>query len=177
MMKRIFEELLIVGDPFQAISGRISNLLLLLLKFAPVAIFLDTINWWFGENSQFWSFVWAAILVNAIAGILSHLKMGTFNFPDFFLKNGIMIFSIIAMYIMLDMLRYTAGESFFSETFRILIQVTTLLYPTSKVAKNIHILTDGKYPPEFIMQKIFDFDKNGDLAKFFKKKPKDDEID
>src|SRR5690606_32932290 len=74
---------------------------------------------------------------------------------------------VIIGYIMLEMLRYTAGNNFAGELFRISIQVMTLMYPTSKVFKNIFIISNGKYPPEFIMKKMYNFEKNGDLSKLF----------
>jgi hypothetical protein len=69
---------------------------------------------------------------------------------------------------MLEMLRYTAGDNLAGEIFRILIQTTTLLYPTSKVLKNVFIITKGKYPPKFLMDRLYNFEKNGDLNDFFK---------
>ena len=71
---------------------------------------------------------------------------------------------------LLEMLRYTAGDNIAGEIFRVTIQIITLLYPTSKVLKNVYIITDGKYPPEFLMNKLYNFEKNGDLNGFFKTK-------
>lgn len=79
-------------------------------------------------------------------------------------------FVVSAIYIMLEMLRYTAGDNLAGEIFRVMIQVVALLYPTSKVFKNVYIITEGKYPPEFIMQRLYNFEKNGDLSKFFQSK-------
>jgi hypothetical protein len=53
------------------------------------------------------------------------------------------------------------------ESFKILIQVVTLLYPVSKVLKNIYILSNKQFPPAFIMDKIYNFEKNGDLKDLF----------
>lgn len=84
---------------------------------------------------------------------------------------------IVGVYIMLDMLRYTAGNNIAGEIFKVLIQVTTLLYPTSKVLKNIFIMTGGKYPPKFLMDKLYNFEKSGDLSEFFKTKKENENID
>ena len=137
---------------------------------APIVFALDLINWWFKENQQFGTFMCIALLVNLAVGIFYHLKMGTFNPKDFILKNIEMAGVIIVVYIMLEMLRYTAGDNLAGEIFKITIQFITLLYPTSKVLKNIFIITDGKYPPEFLMNKLYNFEKNGDLSEFFKSK-------
>src|SRR5690606_16330533 len=89
-------------------------------------------------------------------------------------KNIEMACVVIVVYIMLEMLRYTAGDNIAGEAFKILIQITTLLYPTSKVLKNVHIITSGRYPPKFIMRRLYNFEKNGDLSDFFNNKDDED---
>ena len=76
-------------------------------------------------------------------------------------------FVIVCSYIMLEMLRYTAGSNIAGETFRVIIQTLTLLYPTSKVMKNLFLISSGKFPPEFLMKKLYNFEKSGDLTAFF----------
>jgi hypothetical protein len=146
-----------------------------LLAFAPIAFILDQVSWWFSENKQFGTFMCMALVINMAVGLAYHLKKGSFQFKSFLKKNLEMVGVIIVVYIMLEMLRYTAGNNLAGEIFKVLIQVTTLLYPTSKVLKNIFIMTGGKYPPEFLMNRLYNFEKNGDLSEFFKSK-KDEEI-
>lgn len=174
-MKRIFAQMILIAEPSISTSERLSYLGSLLIKIAPIAFIMNLVNWWFSENEQFGIFVCIALVLNMIVGIVVHLKSKTFNFPEFLTKNVIMVFVICSVYIMLEMLRYTAGDNIVGEIFRILIQVTTLMYPTSKIFKNSYILTDGKYPPEFIMTRLYNFEKNGDLNEFFRTKKKDDE--
>lgn len=166
--------MILISEPSISISERVNYLLSLLLKLAPVAFVLDLVNWWFSENAQFGTFICIALVMNMLVGIVVHLKNKTFTFPEFLGKNVIMVFVISCVYIMLEMLRYTAGDNIVGEVFRVLIQVTTLMYPTSKIFKNSYILTDGKYPPEFIMQRLYNFEKNGDLQAFFKTKKEDE---
>lgn len=139
-----------------------------IIKSAPVAFFLAFIGAWFQENSEFSLFVCLALLLNMIVGAWFHNKHNTFSWLEFFQGNVIMIAVVVIVYAMLEMLRYTVGDNIAGEAFKIIIQFTTLLYPTSKVFKNIFILTAGKYPPEFIMNKLYNFEKNGDLSEFFK---------
>ncbi len=74
---------------------------------------------------------------------------------------------LVLVYGLLEMLRITAGNNFVGEGFKVLIQVMTLLYPISKALKNIYILSNKKFPPSFIMDKIYTFEKNGDLNNLF----------
>jgi hypothetical protein len=102
-----------------------------------------------------------------VVGAIFHNKMGTFNWVELFKKNILMWVVLIVVYAMLEMLRLTAGNNFVGESFKILIQVLTLLYPVSKVLKNIYILSNKQFPPAFIMDKIYNFEKNGDLNELF----------
>lgn len=137
------------------------------ITIAPVAFLLDVLNWWFTENKQFGTFLCFALFINLCIGVYFHIRSRTFVFKTFLFKNFEMVFVVVLGYTMLEMLRYTAGDNIAGEVFKISIQIMTLLYPISKATKNIFIITRGKYPPEFIMRKLYNFEKNGDLAKFF----------
>lgn len=173
-MKRIFYSLILAADHGSPLTSRLNYLFMSIVKLAPIAFLLDLMNWWFTENKQFGTFLSIAILVNMVVGVVKHLKYRTFDFKLFFSRNFMMVFVVCTVYIMLEMLRYTAGDNIAGEIFRVLIQVTTLMYPASKVFKNSYILSNGKYPPEFIMQRLYNFEKNGDLNDLFKAK-KDDQ--
>lgn len=135
--------------------------------FAPVAFLLSVLGAWFHDNKQFGTFICTALIINMIVGAIMHFKNRTFKLKLFIWRNIEMAFVIITVYMMLEMLRYTAGDNIAGDVFRILIQTMTLLYPTSKVFKNIFILTKGKYPPEFLMKKLYSFEKSGDLGNLF----------
>lgn len=137
------------------------------ITFTPIAIALDLFNWWFTENQQFGTFMCASLLINMAVGTVMHLMNKSFCFRLFIFKNLEMCFVVVIVYVMLEMLRYTAGDNLAGEFFRVSIQIMTLLYPTSKVMKNVYILTKGKYPPEFLMRRLYNFEKNGDLGKLF----------
>lgn len=169
-MKKLFYSLILAADHGSSFRERFQLLIISALKIAPIAYLMDMVNWWFKENAQFGTFICMALLFNMIVGAVRHLKSKTFNFKLFFARNCMMIFVVSVTYIMLEMLRYTAGANIVGEVFKILIQVTSLMYPTSKVLKNIYILSNGKYPPKFLMDRVYDFDKDGDLNDLFKTK-------
>lgn len=76
---------------------------------------------------------------------------------------------LIPVYTLLEMLRLTAGDNMIGEGFKVVIQITTLLYPISKALKNFYILSNKQFPPQFIMNKIYNFEKTGDIKEFFNK--------
>ena len=156
-----------MSDESPNIWDRVKYTWSIFIHFAPVAFVLDLVNWWFTENKQFGTFMCIALVMNLAVGAWAHIRAGTFCFKQMIVRNLEICAVVIIGYIMLEMLRYTAGNNFAGELFRISIQVMTLMYPTSKVFKNIFIISNGKYPPEFIMKKMYNFEKNGDLSKLF----------
>ena len=64
-------------------------------------------------------------------------------------------------------LRITIGDNFISEGFGTIIQISTLLYPTSKALKNLFILSNNQFPPAFIMERLYNFEKTGNLKDLF----------
>lgn len=169
-MKRFLAHLLLFTESSVSWTDRIQYAWNVFIHLAPVAFVMNMIGWWWSDNEQFGSFMCIGLIVNAVVGIVFHLRHNTFNFKDFLIKNFEMTFVVIAGYVMLEMLRYTAGDNLAGEAFKIIIQICTLLYPTSKVCKNLYIITEGKYPPKFFMERLYNFEKNGDLNEFFNKK-------
>lgn len=109
-----------------------------------------------------WSLI---MLFNALVGIVTHLKLKTFDWKEFLLNNAIMIILTIAVYWSTIGLVETANNAV-TNSLTTALQVATLVYPISKIFKNAHILTNGVFPPEWIVRKLFDFDKNGNLKVF-----------
>lgn len=139
-------------------------------KLTVVAYVLSIIKWWFSENKQFGEFMCFMLIINMGVGLWFHLKSRSFNFKEFIWKNIGLAAIVVCGYMTLEMLRYTAGDNIAGEIFKVLIQITTLMYPASKIMKNLYILSNGRFPPEFMMTKIYNFEKNGDLESFFKNK-------
>lgn len=173
VVKQLLVRVLLLTEPYVKFSDRIDYLLSILIRLTPIAFVLNLVSWWFTENKQFGQFMCIALFINMVVGAVYHFINKTFSWPSFFKRNMFMVGAVSVVYVMLEMLRYTAGDNLAGELFRITIQITTLLYPTSKVLKNVYIMSKGKYPPEFIMKKLYDFEKNGDLKAFFETKNKE----
>ena len=109
----------------------------LITTLTPIAFLLDGLNLWFKTNHQFSSFVIICLVINLLVGARFHYKMNSFSWVEFYKKNSEMWIVLIVVYGLLEMLRLTAGSNFIGEGFKVLIQVMTLLYPISKVLKNI----------------------------------------
>lgn len=168
MMKKLFARVVLLADATPSFDDKVKYLGISVLQLSPIAFALDWFNLWIQDNRQFGFFMCLSLIINMIVGVWYHLEKGTFEFKKFLLKNVQMGFVIVIVYTMLEMLRYTAGDNLAGEIFKVMIQITTLLYPTSKVMKNIYILTDGRHPPRFIMKRLYNFEKHGDMEGLFK---------
>jgi hypothetical protein len=167
MFKKIYYSTILLADNHPTWIEKIQYLIKLLMAFAPVAYALDGLNYWFENNKQFVSFMIFCLIVNLVVGIWYHRKMKSFDWEEFLKKNSQMMTVVVVVYALLEMLHLTAGANFVGESFRVLIQITTLLYPISKALKNIYILSNKQFPPAFIMEKIYNFEKDGNLKDLF----------
>lgn len=170
MLKKIFFTIILLAGERPSIQDKINYLIKLIITFAPIAILLEGFNLWYTDNRQFFNFVMAALFLNTLVGVFYHIKMHSFNWVQFFRKNGIMWCVLIITYVLLEMIRLTAGNNIVGEGFKVLIQITTLLYPISKALKNIYILSEKQFPPQFIMDRIYKFEKSGNLDDLIDKK-------
>ena len=51
----------------------------------------------------------------------------------------------------------------------------TLFFPASKGIKSIFIISNGEYPPKWMMKKVYNYENDGDLNELFRKEPKNEE--
>lgn len=142
--------------------------------FGPVGFILDGLNFWFINNKQFFCFVIIFLIANVFVGAWFHKKMKTFSWEKFFERNLVMWVILILVYSVLEMLRLTGGKNIITESFGVLIQISTLLWPASKILKNAYFLSNKQFPPEFIMNRIYSFEKNGNLKELFESEVKED---
>lgn len=167
LTNKAFTGLILITMPEINTDDKFRYLLDSFLRLAPIIFLLDQIKWWTNENQQFAFFMWTILTVNMVVGIIFHIKNKSFNFLEFLTQNALMAFVVGTVLIVLETFRYTAGNNIAGEIFRVFTQTLTLFYPASKILKNAFILSNGQYPPEFMMRKLYNFEKNGDLSKFF----------
>lgn len=142
----------------------------LLAAFGPIAFLLDTISMWFVNNKEFVTGFIVIVFINALLGIRKHRKLNTFNWVTFYKKTSLMLMVVIVTYVLLSIVGKFAGDNMISEGFQILLQVTTLFYPASKGLKSVFVLSNGEYPPKWMMKRVYNFEEEGDLAELFKSK-------
>jgi len=171
---KIYYKFICLGEQKIDMTDRLYSYVQLILGFAPIAYVLSLFDLWFIDNHKFVTGFIIIVVVNAVIGCKKHKKLNTFDFGVFISKTWKMLSSVIITYIVLHIISDIAGDNYIAQGFEITLQVTTLFYPASKILKNIFILTNGQYPPEWIMTKVYNFEKSGDLSDFLKDKNNND---
>jgi hypothetical protein len=169
MFKRLLYSVILLTSDRPTLVEKLGYWFKLLIASAPMVWILNRLHIWFETNSEFISFVLLALLVNMGVGLKYHHKMGTFSWREFFRKNISMFASVLVVYVLLDMLRIIAGNNAIGDGFKVVVQLTTIVYPISKSLKNIYILNNKTFPPSFIMDKIYNFERNGNIRDLFNK--------
>jgi hypothetical protein len=134
----------------------------LLMACGPVVLILDSLKIWFTGNAVFISAVIGAMLINMVIGIVFHKMQGTFDWWAFIKGNSKLFFGVSVMYCLLEFLRLAAGSTI-GEVLKVVVQTATMLWPVSKSLKNLYIINEKKFPPAFIMEKLYRFEKTGDI--------------
>jgi len=171
IVKNIFYSFIFIADDRQGFMAKIVMSAKLLLAFAPIAYTLDLVGLWFTDNKKFVTFFVFMVIINAVLGMWKHKKENDFNWEVFFIKTGKMLAVVIAIYVILSMLSGIVDETV-SKYFDMTIQVMTLFYPGSKAIKSVFNISNGDYPPKWIMKKVYNFEEEGDITELFKKPTK-----
>ena len=170
-IKRFLAQLMLASEGGIDIpwTERIYLALLAIIKSAPIVFLLNIFNAWFVDNQKFFVFMLYTLIANMIAGVWRHRKEKSFSWEKFFEKNFQMWIIIIMTYPLLEMLHIITGDNMISDVFTVIIQLSTLLYPGSKLLKNMYIISNKQFPPTFIMERLYKFQKTGNPDTVFRK--------
>lgn len=163
MIKNIFFSIIIIGTDKPTFWEKCQYYFKLILTFAPVVYVLEGLNQWFKNNHQFFTFMICVLSANLIVGAIKHAKLKTFKWNEFWKKNIEMWFIILVTYPLLEMISIIAGQNIIGEFFKIALQLSTFLYPLSKILKNIYLWSEKKYPPEWLMNRLYNFERTGNI--------------
>lgn len=170
-MRKLFAQIILLADNNIEFVDRVKYLFSAVLLFPPVAFILDGLNLWFSKNGAFVSFMYFTLIINMAVGAYCHWRKGTFSLKRAIITNGQMAILLTITYTVLEFMRLVAGDGVAGDMFRVTIQIMTLLYPVSKILKNVFIISGGKYPPEWLMKRLYNAEKNGDIKAFFESVP------
>lgn len=172
MIVKLLCDIILIADTRPTFIEKFKYFAIIISTLTPFVWLTEGLSGWYIANKQFAGFILFCVICNLIIGAWYHYKMGTFKWEELLKKNTLMITVLAFSYTMLEMLRITAGENFAADSFRIIIQVSSLLYPVSKCLKNLYILSNKQFPPAFIMERLYNFEKTGNIKDLFPDEPK-----
>lgn len=141
-----------------------------LFAIGPISFVAGVLSLWYEENETFTLFAVGFVGMNAVVGAIVHLINKRFHWETFFIKTLKMVAIISGVYFVLEGIISPLGINPVTSGFKAAFQVATLLYPGSKILKNFFIWSDGEHPPKYIMERIYNFQENGDLKAFLGEK-------
>lgn len=141
----------------------------------PVSL-MDLLFGWYIDNRVFLTLVFIAVAIDHLVGTYVHIAIK----QDFSSKKnlkGLLVkgFSVCAGYVLFEMIHQIMKDvNFVAIYFKVILQLTVLLYPAFSALKNISIINGGKFPPEIWFKKFEGFNKDLDITHF--KTKKDEEV-
>ncbi len=169
---KLYCNILIVADGNSHFMDRVESFFRSLIFFAPVAFVIEVLASWFNSNQEFTAAVLFFIFLNMVIGGVMHYKNPAkkFDWGELLIKTMLILVVVLVTYFVLEIVISFAGDGLIIDGFRASLQIATLLYPGSKILKNVFILSNGQFPPKYIMDKVYKFQEDGDLAQFLNNK-------
>lgn len=141
----------------------------------PVSL-MDLLFGWYIDNRVFLTLVFLAVAIDHILGSYVHLMIKK-NFSPKKNVTGLLVkgFSVCAGYVLFEMIHQIMKDvDFVAIYFKVVLQLTVMIYPVYSALKNLSIINGGKFPPEIWFRKFEGFNKDLDITHF--KTKKDEEV-
>jgi hypothetical protein len=149
------------------LRDRIYYFFIAFFKSIPLLMLYSYFSVWREKNELFFVGISFILFLNMVVGAIYHAKAGTFDIKHFLTGNATIMLVITVVYISLSVLSIPINETETGKIFQSVVQFMTLMYPVSKIVKNVFVLTGGKYPPQFIMKALYNYEREGKLKDFF----------
>ena len=133
----------------------------------PISI-VDRFSGWYIDNQVFLTMVFLAVAIDHILGSFVHFYIkhdfsGKKNLHGLLIKG----FSVVAGYVLLEMIHQIVNDvQFIAIYFKVVLQLTVILYPILSALKNISIITGGTFPPKAWFDRFEKFNNDLDLNNF-----------
>lgn len=149
-------------------SGPVYSKIFSSLKLAAVpAVGLslsEKITGWYLERETYIIILAFSLIADLILGVWKHLELHSFSFEKMlfgFTKK--LAFSIVFYFFSEALLQILHDAKFDSLAVTGFLRFLLFAWPAGNVMVNMGILTGGKFPPLFVLNRIAKFNKTGDL--------------
>ncbi|ROI05442.1 hypothetical protein EGI16_03385 [Chryseobacterium sp. G0240] len=124
----------------------------------------ERLTGWYIERETYLIILAFSLIADLILGVWKHLEHHTFSFESMclgFTKK--LAFSIVFYFFSEAFLQILQDAKFESLAITAFLRILLLTWPAGNVMVNMGILTGGKFPPLFVLNRISKFNKTGDL--------------
>lgn len=153
-------------------TPNISEKVFYIFKMATIPAFfisiVETFSGWYIVDEKFMLIVFIAVALDHALGSIVHL----FFKKDFSIKLNIKglfikLTGCIVGYVLFIMIHeIIKDEAFIAKYFKMVIQMMVLIYPAGSAILNLHIVTGGKIPPKWMIDRVTNFQNTGDIEQF-----------
>ena len=143
------------------LSAKLKSSVILGSTFSPFALLLENLtNWYLSNVITIW-IIMGAVLCDWAVGILKHIKCKTFSWKEnakgLLVKVAMIIFG---GYLGEALPHFLGGENILSNGLIMALRLSVFMYPAASCWANMSIVTNGKFPPVGLMNKIKGFQQN-----------------
>lgn len=144
------------------ISAKIKSSLILGTTASPIAILLEKITDWYMTNMLTIWLITGAVLADWIVGIIKHLICKTFSWKEN--GKGLLIKTsmiVIGGFLAESLPHFLGGnDNLFTTGLVMALRLSVFMYPAASCWANMAIVTNGKFPPVGLMNRIKSFNEN-----------------
>lgn len=146
-----------------------------IISLMPSLVFPSLTNWLI-NNIDYVSIALGSIALDHLLGNYVHLKIKKdFDFKKNITGFGIKVSMVVAFgFIMEGLAHLTIEDDLIYRYIKMAGRLLVIIYPSLSAMKNMKIITKGAFPPDAIIGKMENFNKDMDL-KDFKEKPNENQ--
>ena len=144
------------------VTAKIKSSITLGASISPFAILLEKITDWYITNMLTIWIIAGAVLADWLSGMGKHLKQKTFSWK----ANGIGLLIkssmiIIGGFISESLPHFLGGpDNIVSTSLIMALRLSVFMYPAGSCLANVAVITNGKFPPIGLMDRIKSFNQN-----------------
>jgi hypothetical protein len=135
-----------------------------LCTIIPIAALLSISDMLLGADHLFLMIIFISVFIDAVLGIFKHAKQKTLSANEFIIGQVIKLAIAYINIFIFHSIAYSVKETGFINTYIINSgNLSSLLYVVSSIFSSIYVISNKKFPPQYILDKIDSFFKTGKL--------------
>lgn len=144
-----------------AFTAKLKSSIILGSTLTPFSLLVEKITNWYLENFMVIMLVVGAVFCDWLVGIAKHLICKTFSWKEN--GKGLLIksFMIVAGgYLSEALPHFLGGENILSTGLISALRLSVFMYPAASCWMNMAVVTNGKFPPVGLIERIKNYNQN-----------------